>query len=184
VLKLGQKREPVWLDLVYGVRVKVRPLTAALYQTAFQGGLVAARALINHQKAIVEAGGRIEDMPDLSDPAGAEGLSQALFVKELAVAALLEWENVTGPDDKPAPVTPQHVREAFDDHLVAETFLTSYVYEHQKRLAEGNASAPSPSGTSAGALDTAKPAASKKSRARKGRKAVTANAAPIATTPH
>lgn len=184
MLKLGQKREAVWLDLVYDVRVKVRPLTAALYQTAYQSGLVAARALVDHQKAVVEAGGRVEDLPDMSDPTAAQGLSQALFVKELAVAAVLEWENVTGADDKPAEVTPAHVREAFDDHLVAETFLTRYVYEHQKRLAEGNACAPLPNGTSAGAPATAKAAASKKSPARSAKKAATESSAPIETRPH
>lgn len=184
MLKLGRKREPFWLDLPHGVRLRVRALTSAVYQTAWQKALAHVRELVEHQLAIREAGGRVEDLPDLEDDEAQHGLAQVYLCKGLAEAAIIEWENVIGPDDQPAPVTRENIWDAFDDHLIADTFLERYVKQHYERLAEGNASAPSPNGISAGAPDTARGAGNKKSRARTASRAATASAVPTGATSH
>ncbi len=68
MLKLNLKREPYWLDLVQGVRIKVKPATTALVMAARQ-----AAALI-----------------DGKDHAAA-GERTATLITELAKAAILAW---------------------------------------------------------------------------------------------
>jgi hypothetical protein len=135
MLRLNLAREPYWLDLGLGVRVRVEPLTTAL--------MVAAR----------------------SDPAVRslpEGTSDdeiaVVFGKGLAERAILDWGGVGDADGNPTPVTPEGIAALLDIWPIFERFQMGYVAKGLELEAEKNASAPSPTGSTAGAKATARPA--------------------------
>ncbi|SMH51064.1 hypothetical protein [Maritimibacter sp. HL-12] len=135
MLRLNLAREPYWLGLDLGVRVRVEPLTTAL--------MVAAR----------------------SDPAVRglpEGTSDdeiaVVFGKVLAERAILDWEGVGDADGNPTPVTPEGIAALLDVWPIFERFQMGYVAKGLELEAEKNASAPSPTGSTAGAKATARPA--------------------------
>jgi len=131
MLRLNLAREPYWLDLCLGVRVRVEPLTTAL--------MVAAR----------------------SDPAVRglpEGTSDdeiaVIFGRVLAERAILDWEGVGDAEGNPTPVTPEGVAALLDIWPIFERFQMGYVARGLELEAEKNAFAPSLSGSMAGAKDT------------------------------
>jgi len=135
MLRLNLAREPYWLDLGLGVRVRVEPLTTAL--------MVAAR----------------------SDPAVRslpEGTSDdeiaVIFGKVLAEHAILDWEGVGDAEGNPTPVTPEGIAALLDIWPIFERFQMGYVAKGLELEQEKNASAPSPSGSTAGAKAIARPA--------------------------
>ena len=177
MIRLDLPKTAYWLTLPHGVEVKVRPLDTALFETARAAGARMAREVRAEHKAITEAGGRVEDMPDISTPDGEEGLSQFLFAKALMLAGVLEWKGVAQADGEPAQVTPQTIHELAMIHEMAEQFMVQYTYRQSLLVLEGNASGPSLNGTLAKAPNTAKGAATKGSAARragKGRRAASA----------
>ena len=128
MLRLNLSREPYWLDLGLGVRVRVEPLTTAL--------MVAAR----------------------SDPVVRrlpEGTSDdeiaVIFGKVLAERAILDWEGVGDADGNPTSVTPEGIAALLDIWPIFEKFQMGYVAKGLELEQEKNASAPSPSGSTAGA---------------------------------
>jgi len=145
MLKLDLSNEPAWLDLGHGVRVKLRPLTTAL--------MVAAR-----NDPAVQA---------LGDEAGDEE-SALVFAKALARVAILDWEGVGDAEGNVIPVSPEAIDALLDLWPLFEAFQTGYVARGLLLEQEKNASSPSPSGSSAGAMDTATPARKLARTARKG----------------
>jgi hypothetical protein len=145
MLRLDLTSEPRWLDLRSGVRLRVTPLTTAL--------MVASR----------------------SDPA-VEGLpgtasdeERALvFAKAIARRAVTEWEGVGDADGNPVPVTPEGIDALLEVWPIFEAFQAGYVAKGLLLDAEKNVSAPSPTGTSAGAIATARPAEKRARTARHG----------------
>ncbi len=128
MLRLNLAREPYWLDLGLGVRVRVEPLTTAL--------MVAAR----------------------SDPAVrglSEGTSDdeiaVIFGKVLADRAILDWEGVGDADGNPTPATPEGIAALLDIWPIFERFQMGYVARGLELEAEKNGSAPLPTGFTAGA---------------------------------
>lgn len=135
MIRLDLNREPAWLDLAPGVRVLVEPLTTAL--------MMAARC---------DAG--VEVLPETAtDEDRALALGRAL-----GRLAIREWEGVGDPDGAPIPPTPDAITALLDLWPLFEAFQLRYVAKGLMLEQEKNASAPSPSGTSAGATDTAPPA--------------------------
>jgi len=144
MLRLNLAREPYWLNLCLGVRVRVEPLTTAL--------MVAAR----------------------SDPAVRtlpEGTSDdeiaVIFGKVLAERAILDWEGVGDGGGTPVAVTPDGIAALLDIWPIFEKFQMGYVAKGLELESEKNASAPSPIGPTAGAKGIARSA---KGRARTARK--------------
>ena len=135
MLRLDLTSEPRWLDLGHGVRIRLAPLTTAL--------MVAARADL-----------AIATLPETATP---EALALAM-AKALARRAVLDWEGVGDAAGDPLMVSPEGVDALLDVWPVFEAFQTGYVAKGLVLEAEKNASAPSPSGASAGATPTAGPA--------------------------
>ena len=132
MLRLNLAREPYWLDLGLGVRVRVEPLTTAL--------MVAAR----------------------SDPVVRglpEGTSDdeiaVIFGKVLADRAILDWEGVGDAEGAPVPVSPEGIAALLDIWPIFERFQMGYVAKGLELEAEKNASTPSQLGSTAGAKGTA-----------------------------
>lgn len=145
MLRLGN-REPVWLHLAGGIRLKVRPLTTPAY------AMIQAQA----EKVFDDwAATRAEaEGLDPADPSVRRGLLRALMIKGLALYALIDWEGVA------AEVSDQTVAAFIDEHpLLAALFYHRYLAPLEERAAEGNASGPAPHGISAAGPDIAAAAA-------------------------
>ena len=135
MIRLNLSNRPEWLDLLPGLRIRVTPLTTAL--------MVAARA-----DPVIE---------NLSEASSQEDMALAM-AKALARLAILEWEGVGDEAGNLVPVSPSGIDALLDIWPVFEAFQAQYVARGLMLDAEKNASAPSPTGPSAGATATARPA--------------------------
>lgn len=135
MIRLNLTATPQWLDLAPGLRLLVGPLTTAL--------MVSARA-----DPAIEA---------LPDGASQEALALAM-AKAVARRAVLDWEGVGDDAGNVVPVTPEGIDALLEIWPVFEAFQTQYVAKGLILDAEKNVSAPSPTGPSVGATDTARPA--------------------------
>jgi hypothetical protein len=140
-LNLTQKAE--WLDLGYGVRLQVAPLTTAI--------MMAARKDAQGQIALPEASD-----PELADiDTDSIGLAMAKAVARIVVT---DWEGVGDADGNPVPVSSEGIDALLDIWPIFEAFQTRYVARAMILDAEKNASPPLPNGSTAGAEIIAKPA--------------------------
>jgi hypothetical protein len=150
MLTLDLTNAPRWHDLAPGVRVQLRPLTTAL--------MVATRS-----------DPVLEGLPeDASDEERA-----VAFAKALARRAVLAWEGIGDAEGAPIDPSPEAVDALLDVWPIFEAFQLTYVSKGLLLEQEKNASAPLPSGPSAGATDTARvanPAEPAKGRARTARR--------------
>lgn len=135
MIRLNLSNRPEWLDLLPDLRIKVAPLTTAL--------MVAARA----DPALAA----------LADTASTEDMALAM-AKAVARLAILEWEGVGDELGDPLPLSPEGIGALLEIWPVFEAFQAQYVARGLMLDAEKNASAPSPTGPSAGATATAQPA--------------------------
>lgn len=141
MIKLGM-REPVWLELAEGVKVKVRPITTPAY------AMIQARAEQVYDDWAEHRAGT--EGLDPQDPSVRRGLMRALMIKGLALYAIIEWEGIE------AEVSDVSIAAFVDEHpLLAALFYYRYLSPLEERAAEGNASGPAPHGTSAAGPDTA-----------------------------
>ncbi|MFN7610887.1 MAG: hypothetical protein ACK5QX_08130 [bacterium] len=145
MLRLNLQKDPYWLDLPAGVRVKVRPLTSAIMNAA-------------QSEAVRELRARIAQEP-LADDALPPGQMQTALVTHLARFAILEWDGVMAADgSKPAEVTPEAVGDLASIWFMADAFWRGYTATLDALVAEGNGCAPSVAGSSQAARAIAKTA--------------------------
>ena len=135
MIRLNLTATPQWLDLAPGLRLLVGPLTTAL--------MVSARA-----DPAIEA---------LPEGASQEALALAM-AKAVARRAVLDWEGVGDDAGNIVPVTLEGIDALLEIWPVFEAFQTMYVAKGLILDAEKNVSAPLPTGPSAVATDTARPA--------------------------
>ena len=135
MIRLNLTAAPSWLTLAPGLRLRVAPLTTAL--------MVSARA-----DPAIEA---------LPESATQEELALAM-AKAVARRAVLDWEGVGDDAGDAVPVSPEGVDALLEIWPVFEAFQAQYVARGLMLDQEKNASAPSPTGPSAGVKDTARPA--------------------------
>ena len=121
-----EQSSPRWIELTHGVRVKVRPLSTALYEQARKRGLHEARRLIEEQAEVRAAGGMIENLPDLADDDAIESLALLIYAQSLAISAIIEWKGVQAKDGRPVLVTSQNVNDLMMIHRMADSFLEQY----------------------------------------------------------
>ncbi|MDN5786910.1 hypothetical protein [Pseudorhodobacter sp.] len=135
MLTLNLAAAPVWIDLMPGVRVHLRPMcNAFLLRAQSQPGVLAA----------IEA----EDRE-------AHSVAQAAAVFE---AAVIEWEGVGDRDGAVIPPSPAAIAALMDMYKPYSAFLEQYFHPWLVVDAEKNGSAPSLNGTSAAAQSIAVPA--------------------------
>lgn len=135
MIRLNLTATPEWLDLAPGLRLLVGPLTTAL--------MVSARA-----------DPAIENLPE---GAAQEALALAM-AKAVARRAVLDWEGVGDDAGNAVPVSHEGIDALLEIWPVFEAFQTQYVAKGLILDAEKNAFAPSPTGPSAVATGTARPA--------------------------
>ena len=135
MLTLDLSNEPRWHEFAPGVRVQLRPLTTAL--------MVATRG-----DPAVEA---------VPEEATDEERAVA-FAKALARRAVLAWEGIGDTDGTPIDPSPEAIDALLDVWPIFEAFQLTYVSKGLLLEQEKNASAPLPSGPSAGPSATARAA--------------------------
>ncbi|WP_375572776.1 hypothetical protein ABWH93_06695 [Seohaeicola saemankumensis] len=143
MLRLNLKNGPEWLDLGHGVEILVAPITTAL--------MMAARKEAQAQITVPDA-------PD-TDYSDLDTDSIALaMAKAVAQIAIRDWKGVGDDNGFSVPVSPEGIDALLDIWPIFEAFQTKYVARAMILDAEKNASPPLPTGSSAGAATTAKPA--------------------------
>ena len=134
MIRIQLSPEPQWFELGYGVRLQLLPLTTAL--------MVATRS----DPAV----------QDLAADASNDSRA-ATFAAALARRAIVNWEGVGDADGAVIAVTPEGIDALLSLWPIFEAFNLHYVSRGMLLDAEKNGSAPSPTGTSAGATATARP---------------------------
>lgn len=172
----GEPREPYWIDMPLGVRVKVRPMTTIIDQTAAAYCSQRIAELLKGVDEVEGAGGTVEDLPDLTTAEGREGFKRYLYTESLARAAIMDWEGVEDAvsDDK--------IKELMLIPGMADAFVARYRQTADLLLADGKKSKPSAAGSSAEGEATATIARSETSPAAEAAEATTASDAPISST--
>ena len=135
MIRIELSPEPQWLDLGHDVRLLLLPLTTAL--------MVATRS----DPAV----------QDLNAEANNDSRA-ATFAAALARRAVVDWEGVGDAEGNELPATPEGIDALLSLWPIFEAFNLHYVSRGMLLDAEKNGSAPSPTGTSAGATATARPA--------------------------
>lgn len=172
MLKLDLKKEPFWLEVKGGVRVRVRPFTSAFMNAAQASVRKDILDMREERLRRIAANTAIGDLPDVDNDEVRHGLIQSLLVKALARAAIIEWQGVLLPDSEDvAPVADNTVNDLMDIWFVAQDFWEKYTNSLALLEAEGNGSRPVANGTSAAGRATAKPARKQTSRAAKAKQA-------------
>jgi hypothetical protein len=150
------KPGPRWLELPFGVRVEVEPLTTARATAARNEALKRAAALRREAEAAAKAGQEF----DAASFTGANhsaiaGLAMEYEIEALARFGIRRWEGVLGQDGQALPVTPAACEAFAQHHKLGVAFWDAYRGPIEELAAEGNASAPSPASGGAEAGTTA-----------------------------
>ena len=90
-----------------------------------------------------------------------------VFAKALARNTVTEWDGVGDSEGNVVPVSPEGINALLDVWPLFEVFQTDYVAKGLVLDQEKNVSAPLPSGSSAGALNTVRSAKAPAKTARK-----------------
>ena len=135
MIRINLSPEPQWLDLGHGVRLHLLPLTTAL--------MVATRSDPAVQDLAAEAN---------------NDKRAAVFAAALARRAIVGWEGVGDESGNALEVSPEGIDALLSLWPIFEAFNLLYVSRGMLLDAEKNGSAPSPTGTSAGATAIARPA--------------------------
>ena len=153
-IRLGLPREPRWLDLAGTARVLMRPPTTALISAAQHAAMAEADAIRAGQEGLIAAGADVDGL-DLDDPHIVAGLAHELMVQALARYLVTDWQGVFDAEGNALAFDAKLLPRLMAIEDVAAAFWRHVLEPERRRAAEGNASAPSPNGISAGALDTA-----------------------------
>jgi hypothetical protein len=115
MLRLDLARAPRWLDLGHGVRVKVRPISTAIFSAA-----TTAPAMF--------------DLPDDTH----QDMRFVALCAEVAKVAIMEWEGVSGEDGAPVEPSPEGIGALMDLYPIAKAFAAAYVVPGLMVSAEKN----------------------------------------------
>ena len=163
MLRLDLNRSARWVDLGLGVRIEVLPITTHAMSAA------------RRDRAFLEAARKFSP-EELSDEAVRDKLLETEQGDELAIAmskalgrkVIVGWDGVGDADGEPVAVTPEGIDALLDLWPMFDAFQKQVLQAGLVLESEKNVSALSPSGTSAGAKNTAPRArASAKSARRK-----------------
>jgi len=155
MLTLDLTNDPRWVELAPGVRVQLRPLTTALMVSTRKDPAVAALPEPALDAVTLDVGLDLET-PTANDVSEEE--RALIFAKALARRAILDWEGVGDANGNAVDPSPAHIDALLDIWPIFEAFQLRYVSKGLLLEEEKNASAPLPTGSSAGASGTATPA--------------------------
>jgi hypothetical protein len=147
MIDLSQRSEPYELELPYGLRVTVRPLTTAGMAAAQAAARRVVEAIERQIRERTEAGLPPDGLPDLSAEGERDGFYQAQLIRELAVRHVTSWAGVELAGG-PAPPTPENISAAMELYPVGERFFQELTLRQVLLNAAKNGSGPSAAGTS------------------------------------
>lgn len=149
MLRLKINKEPYWLELGYGVKVKVKPCTSAVFYEAKAYMNSKLTELAKIYQANKATGIAIDTAVDIENPVKREALADKFLMIGLGIAGILEWDGVMEADeDKAAPLTEAKIDELFSNFwAVAENFRHQYCGLQEVLAAEKNVSTLAPNGT-------------------------------------
>lgn len=156
MLRLSLKNDARWLELPYGVKVEVRPLTTALVNAARAEALKRLAMQQVEAEAAAKAGQPLDSTAfNASNPSALDGLFRQYQIEALARYGITRWEGVSDQAGQPLPVDAASV-EAFAAHPeMSSAFDAAYAVDTTALAAEGNGSAPTSDGSSAPGESTA-----------------------------
>ena len=134
MIRIQLSPEPQWFELGHGVRLLLLPLTTAL--------MVATRS---------------DPAVQALDADASNDSRAAVFAAALARRAVVDWDGVGDESGTVVAVSPEGIDALLSLWPIFEAFNLLYVSRGMLLDAEKNGSAPSPTGTSAGATATARP---------------------------
>lgn len=145
-----------WLELPYGVRIEVEPLTTARATAARNEALRRAGALTAEADAAAKAGQEFAPMSFTGANISAiAGITMEFEIEALARFGIRRWEGVNGDDGNPLPVTPEACEALAQHPEIGVAFWAAYRRPIDDLAAEGNVSAPSASSDGAAGAITA-----------------------------
>jgi hypothetical protein len=184
MIDLSQPTVPFELELPYGLRVTVRPLTTAGMAAAQAAARRAVEAIERQARERVEAGLALDGLPDLSAEGERDGFYQGQLIRELAVRHVTSWTGVE-LNGAPAPPTPENIAAVMELYPVGERFFQEFTLRQVLLNAAKNGSGLSAAGTSSRAEgpNIAEPAGKTTCPAPEARPERTGSSAPTASTP-
>jgi len=159
MLRLSLARAPFWLELPYGVRVQVEPLTTAIDSAARNDALRRVAAEMEEAKALAKAGQGHDPLAfNPANMAACEGKADQYEIEALARFGIKAWEGVSDEAGEPLPVNPASI-QAFAQHtILGRAFRDTYRKAVEMVSAEGEGFAPSFDGDGKVARNTAEAA--------------------------
>jgi hypothetical protein len=184
MIDLSQRTQPYELELPYGLKVTVKPLTTAGMAAAQAAARRAVEAIERQVRERREAGLPLDGLPDLSDEGERDGFYQAQLIRELAVRHVTSWTGVE-LGGGPAPPTSENIAAVMELYPVGERFFQEFTLRQVLLNAAKNGSGPFAAGTSSRAEgpNTAEPAETTTCPAPEASPEPTDSAAPTASTP-
>ena len=160
MIDLSQRSEPYELELPYGLRVTVRPLTTAGMAAAQAAARRAVEAIERQARERTDAGLPLDGLPDLATEGERDGFYQAQLIRELAIRHVTSWTSVE-LEGGPAPPTPENIAAVMELYPVGERFFQEFTLRQVPLNAAKNGYGPSAAGISSRAEgpSTAEPAA-------------------------
>jgi hypothetical protein len=183
MIDLHHQVDPYDLQLPYGLKVTVKPLTTAGMAVAQGAARRAMEAIERQARERTEAGLALDGLPDLSAEGERDGFYQAQLIRELAVRHVTSWIGVE-LEGGPAPPTPENVAAVMNLYPVGERFFQEFTLRQVLMNAAKNAFGPSAAGTSSRAEgpSTAEPAEKTTCSVPEASPEPTDSSAPIAST--
>jgi hypothetical protein len=184
MIDLNQRSEPYELELPYGLRVTVRPLTTAGMAAAQAAARRAVEAIERQARERSGAGLALDGLPDLSAEGERDGFYQAQLIRELAIRHITSWAGV-GREGGPAPPTPENIAAVMELYPVGERFFQEFTLRQVLLNAAKNGCGPSAAGVSSRVEgpNIAEPAAETACPAPGANPEPTDSAAPTGNTP-
>ena len=134
MIRLKVNKEPYWLELGYGVKVKVKPCTSAVFYEAKAYMNSKLSELAKVYQANKAAGIEDNSLVDIENPIKREALADKFLLIGLGIAGILEWNGVMDAQkDEVAPLNENKIDELFSNFwAVAENFRYQYCGLHEK----------------------------------------------------
>jgi hypothetical protein len=160
MIDLHHQVDPYDLELPYGLKATVKPLTTAGMAAAQAAARRSVEAIERQARERSEPGLPLDGLPDFSTEAERDGFYQAQLIRELAVRHITDWAGVE-LEGGPAPPTPENIAAVMELYPVGERFFQEFTLRQVLLNAAKNASGLSAAGifSRAEGPNTAEPAA-------------------------
>lgn len=117
----------LWLDLSFGVRVQVRPLSTAIYQAANNEAARRIATLRAEAEDAAKAGQPLDETGmNGANQAYLTGLFNQYQTEALARYGIIQWDGIAGEDGQPAPLTPDYIKAFAAQAELAASFKSRY----------------------------------------------------------